>query len=565
MSKVKPWQFGNTTVRSPFRLREGLIAIKDEDLEGKLNGRENEIIFCQALNKRGVMNWNGSDSSYSAGRKWRSAMRQLGFLQEIEPKNYVITSLGKNLIKHDSVQAWNECFLRSFVAYQTPSIFEKNDNFNPFSPFRFVLEIITSLGDKESQYLTPLEIGVIVQYRSYDDTIQTVTNYILELRQNRDTSTNKRNFDRELKERVAEKYGGEPGTINDYSDANIRYLKATGIFESKGRSIVISPSKVELVNEILEEEFEILEGDEYVKRLTSGGRLPYDNASKSKKLLENDVELLRSLGGDIDLLSLDISDETSVSIARRDIENSIIQINEEKYATQQSAQMEEILEYMNMVENYSRLKRTQKTTLSSGKQISLPYLEGPAYFEWIIWRFFLAVNSLVIKPWEARKFKIDQDFLPVGTAPGRGSDMIFEFEDFLLVVEVTLTNSSRQEAAEGEPVRRHVAQYAAKYAGTDKAVFGLFMAVSVDTNTANTFRFGEWYNSEDEKTVLNILPITLGDFKLLAEAVQNTPNDLLKHFKSFFYECRAAANLDAPKWKETISQKATGLASRINP
>ena len=65
--------------------------------------------------------------------------------------------------------------------------------------------------------------------------------------------------------------------------------------------------------------------------------------------------------------------------------------------------------------------------------------------------------------------------------------MSFIFEDAVVVVEVTLTSSSRQEAAEGEPVRRHVALYAEENT-TGKDVYGLFIAPRVDTNTAHTFQ-----------------------------------------------------------------------------
>ena len=67
--------------------------------------------------------------------------------------------------------------------------------------------------------------------------------------------------------------------------------------------------------------------------------------------------------------------------------------------------------------------------------------------------------------------------------------MVFEFADFLLVVEVTLTESSRQEAAEGEPVRRHVADIAEEQKAIGgKAVYGLFLANRIDSDTAETFR-----------------------------------------------------------------------------
>lgn len=123
----------------------------------------------------------------------------------------------------------------------------------------------------------------------------------------------------------------------------------------------------------------------------------------------------------------------------------------------------------------------------------MPQSEAPAYFEWVLWRAFLAIDSLVNKPNEARRFKIDQDFLPVGTAPGNGPDLIFEFNDFVLVVEVTLTTNSRQEAAEGEPVRRHVADLVMHHQErAGKPVYGLFIANRVDSNTAETFRIGVW-------------------------------------------------------------------------
>lgn len=66
--------------------------------------------------------------------------------------------------------------------------------------------------------------------------------------------------------------------------------------------------------------------------------------------------------------------------------------------------------------------------------------------------------------------------MPVGTAPGNRPDLIAEFRNFVIVIEVTLSESSRQEAMEGEPVRRHVADAVEKYSKQGKPVFGLFIA-----------------------------------------------------------------------------------------
>ena len=100
-----------------------------------------------------------------------------------------------------------------------------------------------------------------------------------------------------------------------------------------------------------------------------------------------------------------------------------------------------------------------------------------------------------------------------------------------------MSTSSRQEAMEGEPVRRprvsirgrrefhplepqwrylhrrptcrhlpvsrHVSDAVLKY---DKPVYGLFIAVRIDTNTAETFRHGIWYAKGDVKQRLDIVP-----------------------------------------------------------
>ncbi|MFO0320364.1 MAG: AlwI family type II restriction endonuclease [Neisseriaceae bacterium] len=159
-----------------------------------------------------------------------------------------------------------------------------------------------------------------------------------------------------------------------------------------------------------------------------------------------------------------------------------------------------------------------------------------------------------VSPWESRQFKIDQDFYPISHASGGRPDLIFEFLDMVLVVEVTLTSSSRQEAAEGEPVRRHVAKYAEEYLLTGKDVFGLFIAINIDTNTANTFRLGEWYMKDDRKINLHIVPVCLEDFGYLFSRFAHTPSPFITRIKDFLVRCRMENNRDAPDWKKFISQ-----------
>lgn len=210
----------------------------------------------------------------------------------------------------------------------------------------------------------------------------------------------------------------------------------------------------------------------------------------------------------------------------------------------------EIALYMGLISSRSQ----KKILIASGEEISVPKSEAPAYFEWALWRAFLAIDSLLNKPYDARRFKVDQDFLPIGTAPGNGPDLIFEFEDYVLVVEVTLTDNSRQEAAEGETVRRHVADLLIEHrARTGKPVFGLFIANRINSNTAETFRIGAWYDQDDRKLQLDILPFTLEQFKALFVALFERRSVEVRAIRELLERCSAIRpNHDAPGWKQQI-------------
>ena len=76
--------------------------------------------------------------------------------------------------------------------------------------------------------------------------------------------------------------------------------------------------------------------------------------------------------------------------------------------------------------------------------------------------------------------------------------MILNLIDYVIVVEVTLSTNSRQEAMEGEPVRRHVADLVQKY---KKPVYGLFVANKIDSNTE---RHLEWVFGIQHKMTFGI-------------------------------------------------------------
>ena len=481
------WQLGNTTVRSGMRLKDGVAAFVEAGMtDGGIRGEEGDIRCRNALGRAGIVKL-GTDKTNSVGRKWRAAMGKLGFLYP-EVKNKWgfqqselgimdgVTPSGYALVKADTVPAIQDCFLR---AMSVPTL--ETERGTLFAPLIWVLNILLELEKKSGKpCISFFEMAAVVQVTNPDDGIDEVVSRILELRILRANAASKRRFDKQYFEKESGDMGCNPHTFKDYADMNIRYLKASGLVQAYGKGIALVPEKHELAESLTQVDSSQMTRLELYRELCNGAHLPTDNAEIALKVLKNQLSQAKQMGllVDVDWASLNTARE--INAARYRIEEQISGKKEEIFAHEQASQWEEIAKYMGMLE-----KNKDKLVLDEENEVELriPRDERPAYLEWILWRAFLAIDTLVNKPYEVRSFKIDQDFLPVGTAPGNMPDLIAEFRNFVIVIEVTLSESSRQEAMEGEPVRRHVADAVEKYSKQGKPVFGLFCVKKIGTKT----------------------------------------------------------------------------------
>lgn len=543
------WHIGNTTVRTPYRLREALIALADSPLNGNLLGKEQEHAFAKLLHDNSIVTASRILQGKQAddlGRKWRSALDQLGFispnltqnklnniaptLDELNELPYEITPSGKRLIQAQEILSQQECFLRSLVGYRLPSPLETRYPFTiSFHPLLYVLEILTTV-----KQLSFDEFALFVQTSTcpVEDTIRKIETY----------RTNKTAVS-PLYEVTSVNSNISVGTLRDYADLTFRYLDASGLIRKSGKHITLSPLKKELISHLLATPTTELSDSDYLRQLWTGAPLPTDDKSLSYSILTQLTDELERRGKQVTILPKESSIE-DIEVQRKNLEAELLQLDELEFAKKQNSQFKEISDWMDALTSRNGI------TTEDGSKLKIPNGEGPAYFEWIIWRAFLAINYLTNQPWEARRFEIDQNLLPVRHAPGGGPDMIFEFKDSVVIVEVTLSQSARQEAMEGAPVRAHVAKYAEL---TTKEVYGLFIAVEVDSNTAHTFKHGDWYLKNDEKISLNIVPLKLEDFKTFFKMGITKPDSLHPLLKQLLLESRAKANLDAPQWKAAIS------------
>lgn len=564
---MRPWHLGNTTVRSPFRLRDGLVALYGSELQGNLRGKEQDIAFRKLLGEHGIVEL-GEDKTYSVGRKWRSALTKLGFLYPEIPKSLGIdqaqigevdriTPNGLRLIKAETVPAMQECFLRSLAAYVIPSVLEDDYEFSVFSPLQHILKIMLELeretGDSRINFI---EMAVVAQLTNSDDDLSEVVHRVLDIRSRRLSSDNKRKFERVEREKASGVHDYKEQTFNDYADTNIRYLKATGLVQGAGRGISIIPEKHLFIEKFVQQSQMPQSEIAYFTALCNGAALPTDDKDSALVVLDDLLERLKDKNLKLEVKKESLKTPADIGQVRFQAEELLSRANEEKYAIDQASEWKEIATYMDLISG-----KLRSATLSEGNQIQVPKAEAAAYFEWVLWRAFLAIDSLINKPYEARRFKIDQDFLPIGTAPGNGPDLIFELENFILVVEVTLTESSRQEAVEGEPVRRHVSVIAER---TTKPVYGLFIANKIDINTLETFRRGEWFNRDEQRVRLNIVPFTLIQFKEFFEAqfINNKVN--VQYVKDLLDRCCVLRDSqEASEWRRAINSVLTEEIQRI--
>lgn len=549
---IKIWLVGNTGLRNPNRIQEGFAVFAASSFVGKLRD-ENEIGFMNLLNEKGIIhNESGKDASGSHARKWRLMFAKNGYIypqvnkkdgnQEDLGAMDDITPFGRTFLKADTFPAVQECFLRAMSVEQ----FEMPDKTTYFSPLRWMLAIMLELEKRTgSTEMSRIEFALWGHTTNPSYNLSEVVDHILDLRQRRAKSPAKRTFDKnEIKER-GKYYDKKPENFTDYCDMNMRYLRISGMFQRKGRGIMIVPAKHLLAEKLAKTTATSESLMDAYKQLCSGAPLPTDNIDVAKTLLEDLKKQMKERHIVYDISDLPLDTPAEINIARQRLEDTLAKTDEIQYANDQCNQWKEIADYMSLL-----IKGGGKLVYDEDNAIEIPKDETPAYFEWTLWRAALAIDHMVNKPYEVRGFRLDADFLPVTAAGGGKGDLYCEFEDFMILTEVTMSTSSRQEAMEGEPVRRHVSDAVLNY---NKPVYGLFLAIRIDTNTAETFRHGIWYAKGDVKQRLDIVPLSLEQFRRhfvsMFEGKQARP----EHLRDLILQCETERdNLEAPAWMRFI-------------
>lgn len=381
---------------------------------------------------------------------------------------------------------------------------------------------------KQALYLRARVKSMIGQGKSVDETYQVVVDHL--------SATKK-------------------GTLLDYADSMVRYFRQTGLFSVSGSRFILRESRLSLIEALASEDFCMLGSHEFECAFYDMTRpqLPSDNlqfAVKNVKSLYNKRNTLRlDLG--MDAFSKP-PQPTSTSEARRMqscLEDDILYLKEQLFYLEQQTS-----EGMDDIERCFAELQSNSGGLLGGVSYR------PAYFEWATWRVFLALDSLGCPVGKTRGFDIDDEINPVHHAPGGRPDITLEYDDFVLVVEVSLTTGANQWSAEGEPVPRHVAHV---MKGFSKPVFGLFVAPKIDDNTAEQF-FGRPFWLESRPLIPKIIPITTTELLTILTLYRTTRFgvDTLHSMLEEWWKLQDEAS-HGPDWRRRVSLNIESKSAMI--
>ena len=350
-------------------------------------------------------------------------------------------------------------------------------------------------------------------------------------------------------------------TLRDYADLTARYLRKSGLFSVSRDKLITITEKEDLIKSLLSQKWNLVGDKEYLNYLWNDSlpALPSDKADYLKSHLSTiktkEKALFDKVGAreSLSLIGKDIvpaQDVVGLKQQTRSIEINLLKLREIEfyYSQREEKQVDDIINFYDLILT---------------KQILGGEAYYPAYLEWNTWRVFLAIDTLTNKPYEARNFKLDDELQPVNHAAGNQPDMVFEYENFVLVTEVTLSVRANQWSSESEPVPRHVAKIQSKFKG-QKDVFGVFIAPNIDTNSILTFFNNRQYSIDDDIIEMTIVSLSVDQMKWLLGIFKQkrfSTQDMKRLFETIKSEIPSSKN--AIEWGKKIPVLMNDWAQKL--
>ena len=228
---------------------------------------------------------------------------------------------------------------------------------------------------------------------------------------------------------------------------------------------------------------------------------------------------------------------------------TIIELKELFFNLLEQRKEETISAQISAMKNYVLYDDIQKTF----EQIKNNELyDNPLMLEWNTWRAMTMLDGGKIKA----NLNFDDYGKPLSTAAGNLADIVCDYGNFYVCVEVTMSTGQRQYEMEGEPVMRHLGKMKIN---TSKPCYCLFVAPSINEACVTHFYTLHHLNLSLYGGKSVIVPLPLNIFQKMIEdsyKVDYIPDP--SHVKAFFDASKNIASVakDEVEWYEKMKNKA---------
>lgn len=544
--------FLTTSPRTPEKMIPE-IGLLTGHFAGKKWNSDTQCAFMDILREEQFFNGRGEkDPALSARDRINRAPKSLGFVV-LQP-SISLTPAGRALLTSKRKE---DVFLRQMLKFQVPSPYHKpTENAAKFcvKPYLELLRLVRVMGTLRFDELQIFGMQ-LTDWHDFETIVQRIEDFRLEKVKygGRYKKFKSEYFHKELTRifevRIAqgntktressdasiEKFlATQAGNMRDYADACFRYLRATGLVNVShaGKSLSIVPEREEDVDYILSNVDRnpcfVDDEENYVKYL-GNNELPH--------LLTDDKHLL------INRLRMEFPNVViDENLEVQTLKELLEELTERRKDGVLQQQIEEIKDYKLYDDIQNTFNQIERNNL----------YDAPLIFEWNTWRAMTMLDGGEIKA----NLKFDDYGNPMSTAQGNVPDIVCDYGDFLLSVEVTLASGQRQYEMESEPVSRHLGKIK-KTSG--KPCYCLFVAPTI--NEACIAHFYALHNMNISyyggKSV--IVPLPLKVFRKMVEDSYKAayiPNPIqvrrfFEYSKDLSKEC---ANENV--WYERVTDKA---------
>lgn len=544
--------FVTTSPRTPAKMIPE-IGLLQTHFTGQKWNTETQRAFMELLREENFFNGEGAnDPAFSARDRINRAPKALGYV--VLSPSIQLTPAGVELV---SSRRKEEIFLRQLLKFQIPSPYHKpTENSAEFwvKPYLELFRLVRHFGSLKFDELRIFGLQ-LVDYREFDTIVEKINHFRVAKAQNEGNYKQFRAeyLDAELRDiysvdinsgntrtrettdaSIAKFLSTKASNMRDYADACIRYLRATGLVNIShlGKSISIVPEKIQEVDYFLQ------------------------NADREPCFIDNEKQYVEYLGNpqiptlltdNRELLEEKIRAEfpqlqIPVTATLQELKNLFADELENRKAQILTDQVAAIKDYRQFEEINTTFDQILANSL----------YDTPLMLEWNTWRAMTMLDGGDIKA----NLKFDDFGNPMSTAQGNMADIVCDYGDFGLTVEVTMQSGQRQYETEGEPVTRHLAKYKRE---NEKPAYCLFVAPNINDACKAHFYALHKMNIQYYGGTSTIVPLPLNIFiKMVEDSYNATYVPEPRHIQRFFEHSNHLANSTENEidWYNGITEKA---------